>query len=47
MIFVSGIWWIFELISSALGHADYGGSCKIRIFLDLPNLLTVSILHLK
>ena len=43
MILKSGIWWIFELISTAVGHAADGGSCTIQIVLDLPNLLTVSL----
>ena len=43
MILKSGIWWIFDLITTAVGHKDYGGTCTVQIVLDLPNLLAVSL----
>ena len=46
IIFLSGIWWIFEFISTSVGHKDYGGTCTIQIILDLPNLLAVSLQYL-
>ena len=46
LIFLSGIWWIFEFISTSVGHKDYGGTCTIQIILDLPNLLAVSLPYL-
>ena len=47
LYFISGIWWIFDLICAAVAHKDYGGTCTTQIILDLPNLLAVSLPYLK
>jgi len=43
---VTGIWWIFDLISGAVSHADYGGTCTSQIVLGLPNLLAGVLIFL-
>jgi len=41
--FLSGIPWIFDIISAVVGHAyGNGKSFEIKLTLDILNLLTVS-----
>ena len=38
-----GIWWVCELITTALAaEYDFNNFCYLRLILDLPNLLSVS-----
>jgi len=43
---LTGIWWIFDVISDYISHEDYGGTCTAQIILDLPNLLSGVLIFL-